>query len=238
MKANIEYIKTLRNRTQASYMACKEALLNSQNIFEAEKYLTKKGLRIIDSAPADQGQQGIVKAYVHPGDRICAAVEVGCETDFVAKTEEFQNFAKEMALQVASMKPRVISRSDVTFEEETKEMSFRIERLKKEGYEDEELEKALFAEMEQWFTEVCLLEQTYIRDAKKSVKDLLAELISKTQENCKVRRIIRWEVGSSIEKQEDEGPAPVTLLTRLRPYAIATLVIVLLFTFLAFCGVI
>jgi len=238
MKVNVQDIKILRERTQASYANCKEALLKSTSIEDAEKYLIEKGLRIVDSAPPDESQHGVIKSYVHPGDRICAAVEVGCETDFVAKTEEFQSFVKEMAMQVAGMKPLYIARSDVPFEEEVHEMSFRRERLEKEGYEGEELDTALSAEMEQWFTETCLLEQAYVRDGKKSVKDLLAALTSKMQENCKVRRFIRWEVGCDEEDKEQKNTALAqqpNLLEKLR-FPTTIVLTTLLTLFLVFMG--
>jgi len=234
MKVNIQDIKTLRSKTQASYRACKEALLNSENLKDAEKYLIQKGLKVIDGTASDTNQHGVIKSYVHPGDRICAVVEIGCDTDFVAKTQEFQEFAKEIALQVASMKPLYTARSDISFEDETREMSFRQERLKKEGLDGEELEVALFNEMEQWFTEVCLLEQAYVRDGRKSVKELLAELVSKMQENCKIRRFARWEVGVE-EEEEPQNIEPNDPFQKIRtPTVIALFLIILSFAF-AFC---
>ena len=233
MKANIENIIILRNKTKASYMLCKKALLESNSLEEAEDFLIKEGLKIVDSESQDDKKNGIIKSYVHPGDRICSTVEVSCDTDFVAKTKEFHTFAKEIAMQVASMKPTYISRVDVPFETEVKEMSFRIDRLSREGYKGEELETALFSEMDQWFAETCLLEQTYMRDGKKIVKDLLAELISKVQENCKIKRFDRWEVGVDTPVEEKECSCMKdSRLIKFRNPAMLILLFIILYFFI------
>jgi elongation factor Ts len=196
MKVKIEDIKKLREKTQASYAHCKEALVESGgNFIEAQKYLTSKGLKVIDGTQPEKGRNGVVKAYVHPGDRVCAAVEISCKTDFVAKTEEFKSFAREIAMQIASMKPKFVSRDDIPFWRVAEEMSFRRDRLEKEG-RIEDLDETILGEMEQWYSEVCLLEQTYVRDSKKSIKDILAELVLKTGETCRIERFLRWEVGT------------------------------------------
>jgi len=195
MKVKIEDIKRLREKTQASYIHCKEALVESSgDLTKAQKYLTAKGLKIIDENRPEKSANGVVRSYVHPGDRVCAAVEVSCNTDFVAKTEEFRSFAREIAMQIASMKPKYVSRDDIPFWRVAEEMSFRRDRLEREG-DTEELEETVHGEIEQWYTEVCLLEQTYVRDSKRSVKDLLADLILKTGETCRIERFMRWEVG-------------------------------------------
>jgi len=182
---NIENIKNLRKITQASYAECKKALKEAnQDIKEAENILMKRGLRIINSAPTNESEIGIVHSYIHPGNRIGVLVELHCDTDFVAKTEEFQRFAREIALQIASMKPKYISRDDVPEEDYLKEYDRRSNNSNPE------------AELVQWFSEVCLLEQTYIKDNSKIIKELLAELINKVNESCRIKRFIRWEIGN------------------------------------------
>jgi elongation factor Ts len=194
MKVKVEDIKKLRKETQAGYAHCKEALIEGNGSFtEAKKYLTLKGLKIIDNVQSEKGKNGIIKAYVHPGDKICSIVEISCKTDFVAKTKEFRNFAKEIAMQVASMKPKFVSRDDIPSRCIIKEISFRRNRLKREGKINPN--KTILGEMEQWYSEVCLLEQAYIRDLNKSIKDVLAELVLKVGETCRIKRFSRWEVG-------------------------------------------
>jgi elongation factor Ts len=202
MKIDIKNVKILREKTQAGYADCKKALLNSDNNIEkAEEYLREKGRAIIDRDVTTKTECGVIESYIHPGNRVGTIVEVKCQTDFVAKTDEFKNFAKEISMQVASMKPRYISRADIPLDIISKEVGYRIERLKREGAAEEDLQMQLDAEMEQWYSDICLLEQSYIRDSKKAVKDLLAELISKTDEACKVTKFERWEVGMDEEKK-------------------------------------
>lgn len=210
---DIEKVKALRQRTQASYAECKKALVaTNQNLDQAEKFLMEKGLRMVDSIPTDKTEMGVVNSYVHPGGRIGVLVETHCKTDFVSKTEEFQQFVKEIALQVASMKPEYISRDDIKDEELIEEFERRVARLEREGNPGHLLDELAEAEMKQWFAEVCLLEQTYVRNNSKIIKELLAELINKTGEPCRIRRFVRWEIGaengeiimSNPDKHEEE----------------------------------
>lgn len=194
---NLEKLKTLRKRTQASYAECKKALNEAnQNLEDAERILMEKGLRMVDAAPTDKTEVGVVNSYIHPGGRVGVLVETHCKTDFVAKTEEFQKFVKEVALQVASMKPKYISREDIPDEELTLEYERRINRLDKEGNPGHLLDELAEAEMIQWFAEACLLEQTYVKNNSKIVKELLAELINKVGEPCRIVRFVRWEIGA------------------------------------------
>jgi elongation factor Ts len=201
MKTSISDIKTLREKTQASYAYCKEALLASDNMEQAERYIISKGLKMSD-ANTSENKNGIVKAYSHPGSRICSIVEVSCKTDFVSKTEDFKSFANEIAMQIAAMKPRYVSRDDIPFEIVAEEMGLRYQRLLGEGFGEEDSTKMAHAEMEQWYSEVCLLEQTYVRNNTKSIKDLFGELNAKVQESCRIERFDRWEIGVGDEKPE------------------------------------
>jgi len=194
---NIENIRTLRRRTQASYAECKKALIEAdQNIEEAERILMSKGLRLVDSAPTEDMEMGVVNSYIHTGGRVGVLVETHCRTDFVAKTEEFQHFVKEVALQVASMKPQYISRDDISDDELIAEYERRLARLENVG-EKGNLEDLVEAEMVQWYAESCLLEQAYVKQGSKIVKELLAELINKVGEPCRIKRFVRWEIGAN-----------------------------------------
>jgi elongation factor Ts len=200
-------IKTLRNRTQASYAECKAALDEAeQSIEKAERILITKGLKIIDSLLVGKTDAGIINAYVHTGNKIGVLVETNCNTDFVARTEEFQDFVKNIALQVASMRPRFVSKNDIPDEElmiEYEKRIARLEEVKSQGNLDELAE----AEMVQWFSEVCLLEQTYVKDSSKTVKELLAELINKVGEYCEIKGFVRWEVGGDYIETRKLSPS-------------------------------
>jgi len=205
MKIDIKNIKILRNKTQASYADCKKALLNSNNDIEkSEEYLRENGRAIIDRDVTTKTECGVIESYMHPGNRVGTIVEVKCQTDFVAKTDEFKYFAKEISMQVASMRPRYISRADIPLDIISKEVGYRIDRLKREGTSEEDLQTQLDAEMEQWYSDICLLEQSYVRNSKKAVKDLLAELISKTNETCRISKFDRWEIGMDEKEQVEE----------------------------------
>ena len=191
----MDKIKDLRGRTQASYAECKKALVeNDFDVKNAEEALMKKGMRAAD-APTRNNNVGAIYSYLHPGNRIGVLVEVKCDTDFVAKTAEFTKFVKEVALQVASMKPIFVSRADVGEDTLDRERIRRAQTLLIENTDFSLLNEKVDAEMTQWFSEVCLLEQTYIRDTGKLIKELLAELVNKTGEACRISRFSRWEVG-------------------------------------------
>lgn len=212
MKINAQDVKKLREKTQSGYMDCKKALLEANgDMKRAQEILREKGFKIMENPNTSQTEHGVICSYVHPGDRIGVLLEMKCKTDFVAKTEEFKQFAREMAMQVASMKPDYISRADVPLEVVSKEVGYRTERLNREGvaYEDESFQAKLDGEMVQWYSEVCLLEQPYIRDNKKAVKTLLAELISKVDEPCRITRFKRWETEM---EEKDEVQKDVKLL--------------------------
>jgi len=209
MKINVQDVKKLREKTQSGYMDCKKALVEANgNIERAQEILREKGFKIMEST-SSKTEQGVICSYVHPGDRIGVLLEMKCKTDFVAKTDEFKHFAREMAMQVASMKPDYVSRADVPLDVVSKEVGFRTERLARDGiaYEDEFFQVKLDGEMAQWYSEVCLLEQPYIRDNKKAVKTLLAELVAKVDEPCRVARFDRWEIeAEQVAKEEEFEP--------------------------------
>jgi len=205
MKTNINQIKILREKTAASYAECKKALTDSRgNLEEAERLVRQKGLAVIENNIITDTDQGVVCSYIHPGDRVGVLVEVKCKTDFVAKTQEFRQFAKEMAMQIAAMRPKYISRADVPLDAISKEVGFRIDRLARDGIteENEEFQKLLDAEMDHWYAEICLLEQLYVRNGKRNVKDVLADLIAKVDETCRVSRFERWEIGTEQPKEQ------------------------------------
>jgi elongation factor Ts len=161
-------IKDLREKTGAGVMDCKKALLEAEgNLEKAIEILNQRGIALARKKAERVADQGVIEAYVHPGGRIGVLVEVNCETDFVARTEEFKELAHNLALQIAAMCPQFISPEDIAQETET----------------DEDAETT------------CLLLQPYIKDPEKTVQDIVTETIAKVGENIKVRRFIRFELG-------------------------------------------
>ena len=232
---NIKDIKSLREKTQAGYADCKEALLNCNNDMEkAEKYLRAKGYNLIENVSKNT-ECGVIESYVHTGNRVGVLVEVKCQTDFVAKTEEFKTFAKEVAMQVASMKPKYIELKDVGLDKYAEEYEFRYERLFKECVEADEILEKTKLEMEQWVSEVCLLNQPYMRDGTKTINDLLAELANKTNEVCQITRFNRWEIGEEVENVEIEECNEESRMKKFLVPSLFVLLFILLSTILM-CG--
>lgn len=230
----IDLIRELREKTQASFATCKKALEETKyDVDKALVYLSKLGVTFIESGGANIKKNGVICSYVHPGDRIGTLVEVTTDTDFTAKTTEFKHFAKELAMQITAMKPKHVSREDVPFDIVSHEMSLKIDRLKSEGCED--VEQMLASEMEQWYSENCLLEQPYIRDGSKTIKEIFGELIMKTKENCKIERFERWEIGQD-ECEIIEDTKPSKSFSKF--FWPAAIIIFVLFSFvaLAFCS--
>ena len=169
MEITLDQIKELREASGAGVMDCKRALEASDgNVDKAKKYLAEQGLASAAKKAHRETAQGVVEAYIHAGGRIGALVEVNCETDFVARTEEFQALAREIAMQIAAMNPLVVN-------------------------EDEELPDGADLRGD----EVVLVKQAYIRDASKTIQDLINETIGKTGENIQVRQFQRFELGAS-----------------------------------------
>lgn len=188
----IEDIKKLREMTFAGYVDCKKALEKSGGDFNlAVKYLREIGHKVERSHAGRPTDHGVIEAYIHPGNRIGAMVEIRCETDFVAKTQELKTFAREMAMQVAAMSPKYVSRRDVPEELIENERAVRTAQHK-----GKDVKIKVDAQMERWFAEVCLLEQAYVKDNSMAIKDLLSTLIASVGETCRVAQIQRWEIGS------------------------------------------
>jgi len=189
-KIDIRKIKELRELTFAGINDCKEALeACGGNISEAVKYLKKKGVTKAISKASRPTGEGIIASYVHTNDKLGVLVEVRCETDFVARSEVFREFVKNVALQIAGMSPIYISMEDVP-EEVVKEWKSEI----REGASDVEIKGRIQAK----YKEVCLLEQPFFKDEKVTIKEMLTELIAKTGENCKIVRFVWFSLGQPI----------------------------------------
>ncbi len=191
-------VKELREKTGSGMMDCKRALEESKSdIKKAVELLRKKGLADLAERADRTANQGLVEAYVHGGGRIAVLVEVNCETDFVARNEEFKEFAHDIAMQIAAANPRFVSRDEVPEDLiESEKDIYRAQSLK-EGKPEKILDKIVEGRLEKFFQAVCLLEQDFVKDTDQTVQELLAVLGSKIRENISIRRFTRFQLGES-----------------------------------------
>jgi len=198
-------VKELRERTGAGMMDCKKALTEVNGDMEkAIELLREKGLAAAAKKAGRIAAEGIVDSYIHGDGRIGVLVEVNCETDFVAKTDEFKTFVKDMAMQIAAANPLYIKREDVPDEVIEKEREIIKAQALNEGKPEKVIDKIVEGRLEKYYKEVCLLEQPFIKDTDKSVKDILTEKIATIGENINIRRFVRYERGEGLEKRKDD----------------------------------
>ena len=199
MTIDASIVKDLRGRTGAGIMDCKEALLDSDgNVEKAVDFLRKKGITKAEKKAGREADQGVVLSYIHPGNRIGVLVEVNCETDFVAKTDGFQTFVKDVAMQIAATNPLSVTRDGIDSVVVDKEKEIFTEQAKLSGKPDNVLEKIIEGRIEKFYQENCLLEQSFIKDSDKSVQDILMETIATLGENISIARFSRFEVGDML----------------------------------------
>ena len=197
-------VKELRERTGAGMMDCKKALEKTDgDIEKAIDLLREKGLAAAAKKMGRITAEGIVDSYIHMGGRIGVLIEVNCETDFVAKTDNFKAFVKNMAMQVAASKPLYVCREEIPAETIEKERQILTQQALNEGKPEHIASKMVEGRIEKYYKEVCLLEQPYIRDPEISVQQVLTETIAKIGENISIRRFTRYEMGEGLQKKED-----------------------------------
>lgn len=195
MEISAKTVKELRDKTGAGMMACKAALAESGGDLEgAVEILRKKGASDLQKKADRAANEGYIDAYIH-GGRIGVMVEVNCETDFVARNEDFRTFVHDLAMQVAALNPRYVSREDVPADVLEKEKEIYRDAAKKEGKPDHILEKIAEGKLEKFFEENCLLDQHFVKNTDVKIIDCLHELAAKIGENIKVRRFTRYELG-------------------------------------------
>jgi len=196
MTVSAEQVKELRDKTGAGMMDCKKALAEaSGSLDEAVKVLRTQGLARAKEKSGRQASEGAVAAYIHAGGKVGALVEVNCETDFVARTEDFQKLLDELALQVVANNPSYVSREQVPEAVAAEEKQIAMETARKEGKPDNILEKIATGRMEKFYGEVCLLEQAYVREPEKRVQDIMDAALAKLGENIVIRRFSRFQLG-------------------------------------------
>ena len=191
-----QLVKELREKTGCGMMDCKRALEKSEgDIQKAIDILREQGMATVAKKAGRMTREGIIYSYIHPGEKLGVLVEINCETDFVARTEDFRNLAKDLAMQVAATNPLVISRAELKEEAIQKEKDIYRAQAKSEGKPEKIIDKIVEGKLEKYFQEVCLLEQAFIKDEDRSVHDRLNETIAKLGENITIKRFVRFRLG-------------------------------------------
>ncbi len=195
-KITTEMIKELRERTGAGLLDCKKALEQADgDPDKAVEILRKMGIAKADKKLDRETKEGIIEAYIHPGSQLGVLVEINCETDFVARTEDFKHFAHEIAMQIAAAAPKYVSVEDIPEEVIEKEKEIYLAQLKDSKKPPHVIDKIIEGKLKKFYQEVVLLEQPYIRDESKTIRDLLKETIGKLKENIRIKRFARFRVG-------------------------------------------
>jgi elongation factor Ts len=195
-------VKELRDKTGAGMMDCKKALGESGgDVQKAIDYLRQKGLAAAVKKADRVAADGAVGAYVHPGGKIGVLVEINCETDFVARTAEFQMLVKDIAMQVAAANPHHVRREEVSSEHLEKEKSIYRQQALETGKPEKVVDKIVDGKIERFYSEVCLLEQAFIKDPDKKVGDVVNDAVARLGENIQIRRFARYHLGEAVTKE-------------------------------------
>lgn len=201
MELNAAIVKELREKTGAGFMDCKKALAETGgNLDKAVDYLRQKGLAAAAKKADRVAADGAVGAYVHPGGKIGVLVEINCQTDFVARTTEFQTLLKEVAMQIAAASPRYVKREEVPGDEIEKEREIYRRQALESGKPEKVIEKIIEGKMERFYSEVCLVDQAFIKDPDRKVSDIINDAITRMGEKIEVRRFARYHLGEGVQK--------------------------------------
>ncbi|TAL10677.1 MAG: translation elongation factor Ts [Nitrospirae bacterium] len=196
MAGDSTLVKELRQKTGAGIMDCKQALVeNADDIGKAIDWLRQKGLASAGKKAGRATNEGVIASYIHPGSRVGVLIEVNCETDFVARNDEFQALVRDLNLQIAAAKPVFVRREDVPKDVVDKELEIYRGQAKEMGKPQAAWEKIATGKLEKFYQDNCLLEQPFIKDPNMKVADLLTQKIAKTGENIAVRRFTRYQLG-------------------------------------------
>lgn len=197
MEITATMVRELREKTNAGMMDCKKALQETAGEMEkAVDLLRKKGLATAMKRAGKEATEGLVQSYIHQGGRIGVLVEVNCETDFAARSEAFQGFVKDLAMQIAATNPLGVQREDVPEETVQRERAIYLEQAQASGKPENILEKIVDGKMRKFYEENVLVEQSFIKDPDKTIQDYLNELIAKTGERVIIRRFSRFQLGA------------------------------------------
>ena len=198
MSIDAKLVKTLREKTGAGMMDCKRALVETKGDLEnAVDYLRKTGIAKAETKGTRETKEGLVYSYIHAGGRLGVLVEVNCETDFVAKTDGFQELVHNLSMQIAATNPQALDRESLTEDVVAREKNIYAEQAQSSGKPANIIEKMVEGRINKFYQEVCLMEQTYIKNPDKKVKDLITESIASLGENISINRYIRFAIGES-----------------------------------------
>lgn len=196
MNITSQMVKELRDKTNAGMMDCKKALTDTAGDMEkAVDLLRQKGLAVAAKRAGRETKEGVVEAYIHAGGKLGVMIEVGCETDFVAKTDDFKAFAKAVAMHIAAMSPIAVCREEVPAEVLQREKDIYSNQALESGKPQQIVEKMVGGKIEKYLGEVCLLEQKYVKNPDLTVQDLLNELVAKMGENISIKKFVRFQIG-------------------------------------------
>ena len=210
MEVTATLIKDLRERTGAGMSDCKKALTEvGGDMDKAIDYLRTKGLAKAAKKAGREATEGAVVSYIHGGGRIGVLVEINCETDFVARNEDFRTFTFDVALQIAAMNPQFVRKDEVTPSVIEHERSVLLAKAKESGKPEPVVQKMVDGQISKWMKEICLMEQAWVKDPDKTIDQVQQELIAKIGENIKVRRFVRFELGEGLEKKKEDFAAEV-----------------------------
>ena len=199
-----EMIRELRERTGAGMLDCKNALTEKEgDVEKAIELLREKGLASAAKKAGRIAAEGLCESYIHGGGRIGVLLEINCETDFVAKTDEFKSLAKDICMQIAASKPEFVRREEVPAEVVEKEQEIFTAQALNEGKPANVVEKMISGRIEKYYKEICLLEQPFIKNTDITIQELLVEQIARIGENINVRRFVRYELGEGLAKREE-----------------------------------
>jgi len=190
-------VKELRDKTNAGMMDCKKALGETEGDMEkAVDHLRQKGLAVAAKRADRATSEGVVECYIHGGGKLGVMVEVGCETDFVAKTDGFKEFARDIAMHIAAVNPVSVGRDDVPAEMVEREKEIYTAQALESGKPENIIEKIVTGKIEKYLSEICLMEQKYVKNPDLSIQDLLNELVAKMGENISIKRFARFQIGT------------------------------------------
>ncbi|MFH2123238.1 MAG: translation elongation factor Ts [Pseudomonadota bacterium] len=196
MNITSQMVKDLRDKTGAGMMDCKKAL--SENAGDMEKavdFLRQKGLAVAAKRAGRATSEGVVETYIHAGGKLGVMVELNCETDFVAKTDDFREFARDVAMHIAAANPVSLSRDDVPADIVERERQIYVQQAIESGKPESIAEKMVSGKIDRFLSEICLLEQQFVKNPDKSIQDMLTELVGKMGENVSIKRFARFQVG-------------------------------------------
>lgn len=202
---NASDIKELRAKTGAGIQDCQKALAaNDGNMEKAIAYLREKGIAAVSKKASRIAGEGVVGSYIHMGGKIGVLVEINCETDFVAKGEDFNALVKDVAMHIAAAKPEFVKIEDVPQENVEKEKEILIAQAKNEGKPQNIAEKMVEGRIKKYYKDVCLMEQEFVKDPSKTIADLITDATLKIGEKISIRRFVRFEMGEGLEKRKDD----------------------------------